>query len=139
MVDVETIEGVGKVDPLIKLRGMFDQNTKEDDFFYELPKFYSDYERENPVTRNTGWERWRLFMKEKTPESYVLLNKEDKFRKITVLVIMPICRSITPKKQCERICCYFCCCFIVVISKFCFISSDQTKFLYIIRKTSPKK
>ena len=52
------------------------------EYFSHLPSFYSDYERDNPITSTTGWERWNLFMENKDPQAYrtlknpVVLNKE---------------------------------------------------------------
>ena len=57
---------------------LFEGDNTFNDYFTQLPNFYSDYERENPVTRETGIERWNLYMQTRNPESYYSLKKEDK-------------------------------------------------------------
>ena len=44
------------------------------EYFSHLPSFYSDYERDNPITSTTGWERWNLFMENRDPEAYRTLK-----------------------------------------------------------------
>ena len=57
---------------------LFEGDNTFNDYFTQLPHFYSDYARENPVTRETGIERWNLYMQTRNPESYYSLKKEDK-------------------------------------------------------------
>jgi hypothetical protein len=63
----------------------FEGDSKHDNFFTYLPKFLSDFERENPVTKEEGLERWENFMIAKDPSFYlpkaaekeVKTNKKD--------------------------------------------------------------
>ena len=41
------------------------------DYFINLSKFQSDYERENPATSKKGWERWLKFMNNEDKEEYM--------------------------------------------------------------------
>lgn len=52
------------------LRKTYNGDHKYNDYFSVLDKFYSDYERENPVTQPNGIKRWRAFVDGKNPESY---------------------------------------------------------------------
>lgn len=57
-------------------------NGKEglDSYFKELPRFYSDYERENPITQAKGWKRWHMFMQATGDKEnvYMSMKKDDK-------------------------------------------------------------
>lgn len=52
------------------LRKEYENDEKYNNFFSVLPKFYSDYERENPVTREKGIKRFDIYLNCLTPESY---------------------------------------------------------------------
>ena len=52
------------------LRKEYENDQKYNNYFSVLPKFYSDYERENPVTREKGMKRFDIFLDCLTPESY---------------------------------------------------------------------
>ena len=52
------------------LKTMHKENDKENDYYQQFPEFYTvfciqDYERENPVTRAEGWEKWFKIIEKK--------------------------------------------------------------------------
>jgi len=52
------------------LRKEHKNDERYNNYFSVLPEFYSDYERENPVTHEKGKERWREFINTKDQKSY---------------------------------------------------------------------
>ncbi|CAG9329705.1 unnamed protein product [Blepharisma stoltei] len=45
------------------LKRILAENDPKNDYFKQLPLFYTDYERENPITHDEGWRKWNEFMK----------------------------------------------------------------------------
>ena len=56
------------------------EESKESDdcFFCNLEYFTTDYERDNPVTRSAGCERWDLYRKTRSPEKYISFQPSEK-------------------------------------------------------------
>lgn len=52
------------------LRIEYKNDEKYNNYFSVLPKFYSDYERENPVTQARGLKRWREYINGKDHNFY---------------------------------------------------------------------
>ena len=52
------------------LKNKHSNDERYTNYFSVLPKFTSDYERENPVTKDEGTKRWEEFMDGRDPRSY---------------------------------------------------------------------
>ena len=50
---------------------MFEGDSTQNNFFYAVQYFLSDFERENPATCEEGVKRWKRYMVEKTEDSYL--------------------------------------------------------------------
>ena len=89
-----------KADTIEHLRAII--ATNKDNFFTHLKSFYSDFERDNPITSTTGWERWNLFNETNDPQAYRTLQRPDVVNKEFLMKSLSIASNFMVRNNSQR-------------------------------------